>query len=339
MRFLRGAGWTTCQDGAPWAHMAGPQVLSGGTSRAAAAAAAAAAAPAPPMTEVEAERLAAEERLTLVRSTDNATGWKGVSRIGTSNRPFVAQRHRPGSAKHYTLGPFATAAEAALAYARKLGPAGCAAAVAPPAAAAEPMTVAEARRLAAEEGLVLVSADNSTGFKGVYISHLGSRSTPFQATIRQGGKQRSLGTFASAAEAALACARHLGPAGCTAAAAPPGPPMTEELEGYKLEKKDNKAGYRWVARKGKRWSATIIQGATTQHLGCFDTPQLAALAIAKRRAAGAEEEQEEEQAMEEEEEQQQQQQQQQQEQEEEEEGLQLVILDAVPVSGKRARGL
>ena len=79
------------------------------------------------------------------------------------------------------------------------------------------MTEDEARRLAAEEGLALVPADNTTGFKGV--SYNNSYIKPYTAQIWQDGKDHSLGTFASAAETALAVARFLGPAG---AAAPPG---------------------------------------------------------------------------------------------------------------------
>ena len=82
------------------------------------------------------------------------------------------------------------------------------------------MTEAEAERLAAEEGLVMVFADTATGYKGVY-SNNNSISRPFQAQIWQGGKMKSLGYFASAAEAALAYARQLGPEAerCAAASA------------------------------------------------------------------------------------------------------------------------
>ena len=132
------------------------------------------------MTEAEARRLAAEEGLQLVPA-DNATGWKGVSHLSTPNliKPFQAQIRQGG--KDRSLGTFATAAEAALAYARHLGPAGCAAATAPPAAPEPPMTEAEARRLAAEEGLVLVPADNSTGFKNVRYDNKSHKSKPFKA--------------------------------------------------------------------------------------------------------------------------------------------------------------
>ena len=80
------------------------------------------------------------------------------------------------------------------------------------------MTEAEARRLAAEEGLVLVPAHKRTGWKGVFRS--GAR---YKAQLKQGGKLHSLGVYASAAEAALAVARFLGPAGCAAAAPAPPP--------------------------------------------------------------------------------------------------------------------
>ena len=43
------------------------------------------------------------------------------------------------------------------------------------------MTEAEARRLAAEEGLVLVPADNSTGFKNVRYDNRSHKSKPFKA--------------------------------------------------------------------------------------------------------------------------------------------------------------
>ena len=57
-----------------------------------------------------------------------------------------------------SLGYYTSAAEAGLAYARHLGPAGCAAALAPSAPPKPPMTEAEAR-LAAAEGVQLVILD------------------------------------------------------------------------------------------------------------------------------------------------------------------------------------
>ena len=64
------------------------------------------------------------------------TGWKGIAKVSGSSRPFQAKIRQGG--KQHNLGYYATAAEAALAYARFLGPEGCATAFAAAAAAAEP---------------------------------------------------------------------------------------------------------------------------------------------------------------------------------------------------------
>ena len=92
------------------------------------------------------------------------------------------------------------------------------------------MTVAEAHAAAAAEGLALLrDDDNKTGFKGVY-RYRGVepwRPKPFKAELNIGGRTNSLGTYATAEEAALAVARFLGPAGAAAALAPPAPePMS-----------------------------------------------------------------------------------------------------------------
>jgi hypothetical protein len=74
-----------------------------------------------------------------------------------------------------------------------------------------PMTEAEAHRLAAAEGLSLALAPgNASGFKGVSRNN-GSISpkSGYCAQFCQGGKTVRLGSFSSAAEAALAYARHL----------------------------------------------------------------------------------------------------------------------------------
>ena len=76
---------------------------------------------------------------------------------------------------------------------------------------------AAAHAAAEAEGLVLVRADNSAGFKGVHTNS--SASNPFQASMRRDGRNNHLGTFATAEEAALAGARALGPEGVAAALA------------------------------------------------------------------------------------------------------------------------
>ena len=93
-----------------------------------------------------------------------------------------------------------------------------------------PMTAAEIHAAAAAEGLTLVRAENSAGFKGV--SHDPKRaSKPFHANLRHGGRSNHLGTFATAEEAVLAVARFLGPEGAAAAPTPPtSEPAAERLK-------------------------------------------------------------------------------------------------------------
>lgn len=167
----------------------------------------------PPMTKEEALRLAQEEGLSLLTSKDNATGYQCVAWQPNGTARAVS--------KGKLLGTFSGAPEAALAYSRHLGPEGCAAAAAAAAATAASksiMTEEEAQRLAASEGLVLLTADNPTGYKGVYESQ-GKFTARLILTRGRGGKRQHLGSFSSAVEAALAYARHLGPEGCAAAVA------------------------------------------------------------------------------------------------------------------------
>ena len=71
------------------------------------------------MTAAEAHTAAATEGLALLRSAENAAGFLGVRRKNNSViKPFTAKL------KKQQLGSFATAEEAALAYARALGPDG-----------------------------------------------------------------------------------------------------------------------------------------------------------------------------------------------------------------------
>ena len=82
------------------------------------------------------------------------------------------------------------------------------------------------------EGLVLLVAENTTGYFGVCLSNPGYPK-PYQARVRRGGKLVSLGSFATAEEAALCIARS--PEGKVAAEraaaverAAAGLPMSEE---------------------------------------------------------------------------------------------------------------
>ena len=56
------------------------------------------------------------------------------------------------------------------------------------------------------EGLTLLKADSKTGYFGVNLNKPGYPK-PYQAVVRRGGKQVSLGRFATAEEAALCIAR------------------------------------------------------------------------------------------------------------------------------------
>ena len=58
--------------------------------------------------------------------------------------------------------------------------------------------------------LTLVRTQGKTGFKAVCKSSKPTRD-PYQVGIKRNGRHQSLGTYSSAAEAALAYARFLGP--------------------------------------------------------------------------------------------------------------------------------
>ena len=182
------------------------------------------------ITEEEARAIAAAEGLVLVPAPSSSTGYKGVTRSGSGGKPFKAQARQDGVEKN--LGSYATAAEASLAYVRHVGPEACAVeawratTTAVPAALSEPEQTAQ--QLAATEGLVLVPAPGTaTGYKGVTRS--GGSSKPFKAQVRQAGclgksVKKNLGCYGTAAEAALAYARHLSClASLTLHAPPPNP--------------------------------------------------------------------------------------------------------------------
>ena len=101
---------------------------------------------------------------------------------------------------------------------------------------------------AAAEGLTLLKADNRTGYLGVYHKQPGKPKS-YQAQVRRGGNKVTLGTFATAEEAALHVARS--PEGQKLAKRPAAaPPLTSaealqqaSAEGLMLLKADNKTGY------------------------------------------------------------------------------------------------
>ena len=158
------------------------------------------------MTADEAVRQAEAEGLTLMKADNSNTGYKGVCfNNNCKAKPYQTKVQRGG--KQVYLGYFATAEGAALCFART--PEGRAAALAA-AAAPPPMTAEEAVRQAEAEGLTLLRADsNASGYLRVVFKSRGTTpyTKPYQAQVRRGGKQVSLGYFATAEEAALAYAR------------------------------------------------------------------------------------------------------------------------------------
>ena len=142
----------------------------------------------------------------------------------------------------------------------------------------------EAVRQAEAEGLTLLEADNTTGYTCVYFNSGNCKTRPYHAKVRRGGKDVSLGCFATAEEAALAYARTPeGRAAVAAAAAPPAPPpMTAEeavqraeSEGLTLLKADNPAGYKGVdfnrSCKTKPYHVKVWRGGKDVSLGSFAT--------------------------------------------------------------------
>ena len=84
------------------------------------------------------------------------------------------------------------------------------------------------RSQAQAEGLTLLVADSKTGYFGVSLDKPG-QPKPYQARVRRGGKQVSVGCFATAEEAALCIARSPeGQAAAERAASAPQPRRSEE---------------------------------------------------------------------------------------------------------------
>ena len=159
------------------------------------------------MTAEEALALAEREGLTLVRSNTNKTGFKNLQyyKGRQKARPYQLKISLDGRTEH--IGSYATPEEAALAYARLIGPEASAREAAE--ATTPPMTPEEAIATAAAEGLQLVRSDTTTGFKHV-VWHKANISRPYALRVRRGGQLTHLGQYATPEEAALECARYLG---------------------------------------------------------------------------------------------------------------------------------
>eukprot|EP00964_Phaeocystis_antarctica_P088215 scaffold56137_cov56-Phaeocystis_antarctica.AAC.4 len=249
-----------------------------------AAAKRAAAEPAPLTTEEARQQVQVEELTLLV--AENTAGYYGVTLANPSKpKPYQAQVWHGGKRVH--LGSFATAEEAALCVARS--PEGRAAAQR--AAAAAPLTSEEARQQAQAEKLTLRVADNTAGYSGVRLNNP-DKPKPYQAQVRRGGKNVSLGSFVTAEEAALCVARSPeGQAAAERAAAAPAPLTSEQArqqaqaEGLTLLVAENKAGYFGVCLnqpgQPKPYKAKVSRGGKNVNLGSFATVEEAALCAAR----------------------------------------------------------
>ncbi|KOO23385.1 hypothetical protein Ctob_005650, partial [Chrysochromulina tobinii] len=148
----------------------------------------------------------------------------------------------------------------------------------------QPLTAEEARAAAAAEGLELVtSSRNETGFKNVYKD-----SGRYAAKIRENGKQRHLGLFATPGEAALCCARYVGAERAAAEARGDRPLTADEAraaaaaEGLELMPSSrSETGFKNVYKDSGRYAAKIFENGKQRHLGLFATPGEAALCYAR----------------------------------------------------------
>ena len=152
---------------------------------------------------------AAAEGLALVHSSKCKTGFRHVSQNldnDAPSKPFQLRVIIGGATIH--VGYFLTADEAALAYARRVGP---------QASAIEArweysMTAEQALATAEAEGLHLRTASNITGYAHVSLESRRSAGRPYRLQIRRGKRNATIyhlsGTFGTAEEAALEVARY-----------------------------------------------------------------------------------------------------------------------------------
>ncbi|EOD03731.1 hypothetical protein EMIHUDRAFT_224297 [Emiliania huxleyi CCMP1516] len=172
----------------------------------------------------------------------------------------------------------------------------------------KPLTAEEAEAAAEAENLTLALSDKSaTGFKCVGKIKNG-RARPYVARAYCNGNELALGCFATPQEAALVIARRAAEEGVAtplcqalaeegmatpAATLAPKKPMSPEeaeaaaeVEGLTLELSDkNATGFKGVSEfkgRSRPYRATVRCEGGDLVLGCFATPQEAALVIARR---------------------------------------------------------
>jgi hypothetical protein len=150
------------------------------------------------------------------------------------------------------------------------------------------LTAAQAIEAAVLEGLQLETADNDTGFKGVYRTGI-----MYQGLVKVLGIKSQLGIFATREEAALHVARHKAEAEAEAAAE--GHKATVDLtaeqaikaaalEGLQLVPADNDTGFNCVYRSGIKYQGLVKVLGIKFHLGIFATREEAALHVARHKS-------------------------------------------------------
>ena len=229
---------------------------------------------------------AADEGLTIMLSSKSNTGFFRVyyCATATETKKFSAIA---SNGKHVFLGHFLTAEEAAVAFARSsYGQKSVALHAHEMRREMEvPPTAAECHQRAQEEGLVLLTAANTSGFAGVVLRTRGEAhkndERRFAALV---SKQQYEGRYRLPEQAALVYVRTAeGRAECAKRSqklsASEALRLAEE-EGLVLERSSNISGFRCVAKQpcGSRYQ---VQFKKTMHLGYYPTAEEGALVLAR----------------------------------------------------------
>ena len=250
------------------------------------------------LTEAEGLRLhLAEESGT--RRRKNSSGYLGVH---PHQGRFRTQHHMNG--KTTNVGTFDTAVEAAVAYAKYLQSKGLDTRMQLD-HGEDRVTEAEGLKLHIAEQARGNGVPNPTGYVGVYAKSNGRFEAKFQRAGGKIRKNKALGTFATAVEAAVAYAEHVqslsaeaedeyedrlkaaAESGRLKAAAESGDGDKDRVAevdyGVRLELSDNAAGYRGVYPASGRFQAKCrVKGKTpVRSIGYFDTAVEAAVAYTK----------------------------------------------------------
>ena len=202
-----------------------------------------------------------------------------------------------GARKPLHLGRFVTAEEAALEVARALGPVGVAAALEEQRLyQSTGMTAAEALAAAEAEGLTLFKSETSSGYRAVQKNGDGEKK--YRAVVVKDGEKKTLGTYNTAEEGALAVARHFKvvypdgpPPEVIRHHRPPKPPMSlaevyaaAKAEGLTLLRAENATGYRNVGLSNNQtlpYKVEVRHETHYKYLGNYKTPEEAALEVAR----------------------------------------------------------